>query len=59
MRDSIVTIAIILALISLVAFFIGFILLFFESKRKIAAKILLYSFIGFVIGFGTCTASIS
>ncbi|MCZ8330821.1 MAG: hypothetical protein O9282_05875 [Flavobacterium sp.] len=59
MEDTLVTIGIILAIISIIAFAIGFIMLFFENQRKLGLKILLFSVIGFVIGFGTCVANFS
>jgi hypothetical protein len=34
-------------------------MLFFENQRKLGLKILLFSVIGFVIGFGTCVANFS
>lgn len=59
MKDTLVTIGIILAIISVVAFIIGFIMLFFENQRKHGLKVMLFSLIGFVIGFGTCVANFS
>lgn len=46
-----------LALVCLLAFVVGIIMLFFESSRKLAGKVILYAVIGFVIGFGTCAAN--
>lgn len=59
MKETLVTIGIILAIISAIAFIIGFFMLFFESQRKAGLKIMLFSVIGFVIGFGTCVANFS
>jgi hypothetical protein len=59
MKDTLVEIGIILAVISLIAFLIGFIMLFFESQRKLGLKIMLFSVIGFIIGFSTCAANFS
>lgn len=59
MREFLVTIGSLLALVSVVAFFIGVIFLFFKDKREVGLKILLYAVIGFVIGFGTCTVNFS
>ena len=57
MENALVTIGIILAIISVVAFVIGFIMLFFENQRKHGLKVMLFSLIGFIIGFGTCVAN--
>lgn len=59
MRDFLVTIGGLLAFISAIAFFVGIILLFFESKKKIGLKIVLCSLIGFVIGFSTCAVNLN
>lgn len=52
-------IGLILAFISFILFLVGIVLLFFESKKKIGLKIVLFSLIGFVIGFSACTATFS
>lgn len=39
---------------SILTFIIGLILLFFKNKREIAIKILIYSTVAFVVGFGVC-----
>ena len=44
-------------LISVITFAIGFLMLFFEEKRKLGLKMLLYSVIAIIIGFGTCVAT--
>jgi hypothetical protein len=54
MKNILTSFGIILALISVLVFFIGIVLLFFESKKKYGIKMLLFSVIGFVIGFSTC-----
>ncbi len=59
MKDSLVEIGILLAIISAITFVVGFIMLFFESKRKLGLKTMLFSVIGFVIGFGTCFTNFS
>lgn len=59
MNDILAQISMIIVGISTITFLIGFIMLFIESKRKIALKIVLYSVIAFVIGFGTCVATFS
>ncbi|MDQ1166666.1 hypothetical protein [Flavobacterium sp. SORGH_AS_0622] len=48
------------ALASVLAFFIGlFRLIFISDDKNTSLKIILYSVIGFVIGFGTCAANFS
>lgn len=54
MRDTLVGIGMILALISVVAFLVGIIMVFIERYRKLALRILLGSVIAFIIGFSTC-----
>jgi len=59
MKDTLVTIGILLAIISAIAILVGFIMIFFESRRKLGLKVILFSIIGFIIGFGTCFANFS
>jgi hypothetical protein len=59
MKETLVGIGIFLAIISVVAFVVGFIMIFFESRRKLGLKVMLFSVIGFIIGFGTCVANFS
>ena len=59
MKEALVTIGIILAIISVMAFVVGFVMIFFESRRKLGLKVMLFSVIGFIIGFGTCFANFS
>ncbi len=54
MNESLFTIGLLICIVSSIALFIGIILLFFENKRQNAVKILIYSFIGLIIGFSTC-----
>lgn len=50
----------IIALLSVVAFFIGILrLIFIQDDKKLSLKVILYSVIAFVIGFGTCAANFS
>ncbi|GEM54613.1 hypothetical protein B0A58_03335 [Flavobacterium branchiophilum NBRC 15030 = ATCC 35035] len=58
MNGFLVTLGSFLALVCLLAFVVGIIMLFFESSRKLAGKVILYAVIGFVIGFGTCAANL-
>ncbi len=53
----ITSISIFVVIISCITFLIGFIMLFYESKRKLALKLVLFSIIAFVIGFGTCLST--
>ena len=57
--DLLCTLSGIIALISIVFLIIGLLMLFSEEKRKLALQIILYSIIAFVIGFGTCFATLS
>jgi hypothetical protein len=59
MKETLVGIGIFIAIISVVAFVVGFIMIFFESRRKLGLKVMLFSVIGFIIGFGTCVANFS
>ena len=56
MDEFFVGFGIIVAILSLISLVIGFILLFFESKRKLGLKMMVISIISFIIGFGTCAA---
>ena len=56
MDEFFVGFGIVVAILSLISFVIGFIMLFFESKRKIGLKIIVISIISFIVGFGTCAA---
>ncbi|MBF4493098.1 hypothetical protein IR010_11145 [Flavobacterium sp. MR2016-29] len=48
------------ALASVLAFFIGLLrLIFISDDKNTSLKIILYSVVGFVIGFGTCAANFS
>jgi len=57
MKETLVGIGIFLAIISVIAFVVGFVMLFFDSRRKLGLKVMLFSVIGFIIGFGTCVAN--
>mgnify|MGYP007072862730 FL=1 len=59
MKETLVGIGIFLAIISVIAFVVGFIMIFFDSRRKLGLKVMLFSVIGFIIGFGTCVANFS
>ena len=48
------------AFISVIAFLVGIVrLIFISENKKLSLKIILYSVIAFVIGFGTCAANFS
>lgn len=47
----------IIAFISVISLIVGFLMSFYQDKRKLALQIILYSVIAFVIGFGTCFAT--
>ncbi|SNR83566.1 hypothetical protein [Flavobacterium sp. ov086] len=48
------------AFISVIAFLIGIgRLIFISDDKKVSLKIILYSVIAFIIGFGTCAANFS
>ncbi|AWK06747.1 hypothetical protein HYN56_21945 [Flavobacterium crocinum] len=60
MNDFLMTIGGFAALASFIGFFIGLVRLIFVSEdKKTSLKIILYSVIGFVVGFGTCAANFS
>ncbi len=58
--EIIFTLCIIVTLVSLITFMIGFFIQFSnnEKSKKIGLKMILYSTIAFVIGFGTCYAAV-
>jgi hypothetical protein len=49
----------IVALISVITFIVGFFMQFSEKKKKLGLQMILYSVIAFVIGFGTCVATLN
>ena len=51
--------ALVLLVICPILFIVGLFLLFDIKKRPIAVKIIIFSVIGFIIGFGTCLTSIN
>lgn len=59
MSEILASVGGIMALISLIAFFVGLLSLIISDNKKIPLKIILYSVIGFVVGFGTCAANFS
>ncbi|KFF17528.1 hypothetical protein [Flavobacterium hydatis] len=60
MEDFLVLIGVLIALISVLAFFFGIgRLIFISDDKKLSLKIILFSIIAFVIGFGTCAANFS
>ncbi len=59
MNDYYESLGIALAVLSGTVFVIGVILLIFIDNKKLAGKVILWSIIGFIIGFGTCLANLS
>jgi hypothetical protein len=60
MGEFLVLVGSLMALISVLAFLIGIVrLIFVLENKKLSLKIILYSIITFVIGFGTCAANFS
>ena len=47
------------AFISAITFLVGIFMQFSEESKKLGLKLILYSVIAFVIGFGTCFASLT
>lgn len=54
MKENLTAFGIIIALCSIVAFFIGFIMFIFGKDKKAGIKVILTAIISFIIGFGTC-----
>jgi hypothetical protein len=60
MGDFLVLVGGLTAFISVIAFLIGIgRLIFISDDKKVSLKIILYSIIAFIIGFGTCAANFS
>ncbi|MDR7372263.1 hypothetical protein [Flavobacterium aquidurense] len=60
MEDFLVVIGGLAAFISVIAFLVGVLrLIFISDDKKTSLKIILFSIIAFVIGFGTCAANFS
>ncbi len=60
MGEFLVLIGGLIAFISVIAFLFGIVrLIFISENKKLSLKIILYSVIAFVIGFGTCAANFS
>lgn len=47
------------AFISVITFIAGIFMQFSEKNKKVGLQMILYSIIAFVIGFGTCFATLS
>ena len=58
MKNFIAEFSLFVIFISTLIFIIGFLMIFSEEKRKLGLKMLLYSVIAFMIGFGACVASV-
>jgi len=60
MDGFLVSIGGIIAFLSVITFLFGIVrLIFISDDKKLSLKIILYSVIAFVIGFGTCAANFS
>jgi len=60
MKGFLVSIGGIIAFLSVITFLFGIVrLIFISDDKKLSLKIILYSVIAFVIGFGTCAANFS
>lgn len=57
MRDIIASLSMLVAGLSVLAFFFGLIRLIVIKEKKFSLQILAYSVIAFIIGFGTCVAT--
>lgn len=58
MEDFLVSAGALIAIISIIAFFVGLVrLIFISDDKKLSLKIILYSVVAFIIGFGTCAAN--
>jgi len=58
MRDILASLSMIVVCLSVIAFFFGLIRLIFIKEKKFSLQILAYSVIAFIIGFGTCVATL-
>jgi len=54
MEEVLIGLGIFLEIVSLISFIVGFVMLFFDKRRKLGLQMMLFSVIGFVIGFSTC-----
>ena len=60
MKDTLASVGMIVALLSGIAFIFGLLrALFINDDKKFSIQIMVYSVIGFIIGFGTCYATFS
>lgn len=59
MKEFLANIGGFMAVVGILGFFIGIILLIASKDKKIAAKFILGSVIIFIIGFGTCASNFS
>jgi len=60
MGDFLVLVGGAIAFMSIISFLFGIVrLIFIADDKKLSLKIILYSVIAFVVGFGTCAANFS
>lgn len=57
MKEILMSLSAIVAVISAIVFFIGLIMLFFKKSHKLGLKLISYSAITFLIGFSTCAST--
>lgn len=57
MRDFFIGLGMVLVVLSVITFFIGFILMLIKNTRTTGIRMVIISIIAFIIGFGTCSAS--
>jgi hypothetical protein len=60
MNNFLMSFGAIIAFMSIISFLFGIVrLIFIADDKKLSLKIILYSVIAFVVGFGTCAANFS
>jgi hypothetical protein len=59
MIDFLIALSMFVVRLSLILLVVGFFMLFIEKYKPLGLKIINYSVIALIIGFGTCVATIS
>lgn len=59
MKEVLLSASLIIEAISIVAIFVGIVMQFTKKHKQIGLKIITASIFAFIIGFGTCVASIN
>lgn len=58
--DTLASLGILIMILSVISFLVGFFMAIFSQKNRIKGiSLLIGSIIGFIIGFGTCLANIN